>query len=108
MSERSGARKRSEQDGASKRVSGAKERAIGQASGPVLQSGFLIILAYSALPIPGFSFLFPFWPLALPRFKYTAKQPRSAPSSILDQDLYMRPGNSMGASVCPYVSLIIR
>ena len=37
-SERSGARKRSEQAGASERVSGASERANGLASGPVLTS----------------------------------------------------------------------
>ena len=40
-SERSGVRKQSEQGGASKRVSGAGERANGRASGPVC------ILAYS-------------------------------------------------------------
>ena len=38
MSERSGGRERSEQSGASERVSGVSERANGQASGPVLQS----------------------------------------------------------------------
>ena len=41
MSERSGGRERSEQSGASERVSGASERANGRASGPVLTSRFL-------------------------------------------------------------------
>ena len=42
VSERSGGRERSEQSGASERVSGASERANGRASDPVLQSGFLV------------------------------------------------------------------
>merc|ERR1719414_1869960 len=42
MSERSGGRERSEQSGASERVSGASERANGRASGPVLTSRFLV------------------------------------------------------------------
>ena len=46
---RSGARERSEQCGASERVSGACERANGQASGPVLQSVFLAVIDHSAL-----------------------------------------------------------
>ena len=49
MSERSGARKQIEQGGANERVSGASERANRQASGPVLQSELLVILANSAL-----------------------------------------------------------
>ena len=49
MSERSGARERSEQCGASKRVSSASERANGQASGPVLTSRFLAFLTHRAL-----------------------------------------------------------
>ena len=48
MSERSGAREQSEQCGASERVSGASERANGQASGPVLTSRFLAVLTYCA------------------------------------------------------------
>ena len=45
MSEQmSGGREQSEQSEASERVRGASERANGQASGPVLQSGFLITL----------------------------------------------------------------
>ena len=48
-SECSGAHKQSEQGGASKRVSGASEPANGRASGPVLQSGFLVVLDYKAL-----------------------------------------------------------
>ena len=48
-SERSGGRERSEQSGASERVSGASERANGRASGPVLQSVFLIVVNQSAL-----------------------------------------------------------
>ena len=40
----SGGREQSEQSEASERVRGASERANGQASGPVLQSGFLITL----------------------------------------------------------------
>ena len=39
--ERSGARERSEQCGANERVSGASERASGQANGPVLTSKLL-------------------------------------------------------------------
>jgi len=48
-SERSGGRERSEQSGASERVSGASERANGRASGPVLTSRFLADLNHSAL-----------------------------------------------------------
>ena len=48
MSERSGGRERSEQFGASERVSGANERANGRASGPVLQSVFLAVIDHSA------------------------------------------------------------
>ena len=54
MSERSGGRERSEQSGASERVSGgservsdASERANGRASGPVLTSGFLAVFDHS-------------------------------------------------------------
>ena len=47
MSERSGGRERSEQSGASERVSGASERAIGRASGPVPQSVFLAVIDHS-------------------------------------------------------------
>merc|ERR1719511_359811 len=47
MSERSGGRERSEQSGASERVSGASERANGRASGPVLQSVFLAVIDHS-------------------------------------------------------------
>ena len=43
----SGGRKRSEQSGASERLSGASERANGRASGPVLQSVFLVVLSHS-------------------------------------------------------------
>ena len=42
-SERSGGRERSEQSGASERVSGACERVNGRASGPVLTSRFLVV-----------------------------------------------------------------
>ena len=52
MSERSRARERSEYCGTSKQVSGASERANGRASDPVLQSGFLVILAHSVLAVP--------------------------------------------------------
>ena len=45
-SERSGAREQSEYCGASERVSGASERVNGRASGSVLQSVFLVILAH--------------------------------------------------------------
>ena len=45
-SERSGARKRSKWCGLSERVSGASKRANGRASGPVLQSVFLVVLAH--------------------------------------------------------------
>ena len=48
-SECSGTREQSEPGGASKRVSGASEQANGRASGPVLQSGFLVVLDYKAL-----------------------------------------------------------
>ena len=48
-SERSGGREQSEQSGASERVSGASEQANGRASGPVLTSGFLIILDHSEM-----------------------------------------------------------
>ena len=47
-SERSGGRERSEQSGASERVSGASERANGRASGPVLTSRFLAVIYHSA------------------------------------------------------------
>ena len=47
MSEHSGARQCRKQCGASERVSGASERANGRASGPVLTSGFLVILDHS-------------------------------------------------------------
>ena len=46
-SERSRARKQSEQSGASERVSGASERANGRASGPVLTSVFFSIFNHS-------------------------------------------------------------
>ena len=49
MSVSSGARKRSEQGGAIKGVSPTSEQANGRASGPVLTSGFLIILDNSGL-----------------------------------------------------------
>ena len=49
MNERSGARKLSEQCGASERVSSASERANGRASGPVLQSVFLAVIDHSAI-----------------------------------------------------------
>ena len=56
MSEHSGGRERSEQSGASERVSGASERvsgaserANGRASGPVLQSVFLAVLDHSVV-----------------------------------------------------------
>ena len=39
----------SEQDGASEWVSGASEQANGRASGPVLHSGFLVILAHGTV-----------------------------------------------------------
>ena len=47
MSERSGGRERSEQSGASERVSGASERANGRGRGPVLQSVFLAVFDHS-------------------------------------------------------------
>ena len=47
VSERSGGRERSEQSGASERVSGASEQANGRAIGPVLQSVFLTVLDHS-------------------------------------------------------------
>ena len=50
-SECSRGRERSEQSGASKRVSGASERANGRASGPVLTSWFLFVPDHSA-PVP--------------------------------------------------------
>ena len=50
-SERSGGRERSEQSGASERVSGASERANGRASGPVLQSVFLAVLDHSDIEL---------------------------------------------------------
>ena len=49
MSERSGAREQSEQDGASKRVSGVNEQANGRASSPVPQSRFFVFLDHSTL-----------------------------------------------------------
>ena len=48
-SERSGGRERSEQSGASEWVSGAKERANRQASGPLLTSRFLLVSDQSVL-----------------------------------------------------------
>ena len=54
-SERSGGRERSEQSGASERVSGASERANGRASGPVLTSQFLFVPDHSAPPCPRIS-----------------------------------------------------
>ena len=48
-SERSGVHERSEKCGASKRVSGASERANGRASGPVLTSRFMAVLNPSAM-----------------------------------------------------------
>ena len=48
-SERSGGRERSEQSGASERVSGASEQANGRASGPELTSRFLFVPDHSAL-----------------------------------------------------------
>ena len=47
MSECSGGRERSEQSGASERVSGASERANGRAIGPVLQSVFLAVIDHN-------------------------------------------------------------
>ena len=58
MSERSGGRERSEQSGASERVSGASERANGRARDPVLQSAFLVILSHCAEWRALFSHLF--------------------------------------------------
>ena len=57
MIERSGGRERSEQSGASERVSGASERANGRASGPVLQSVFLAFIDHSGgvFQLPKFS-----------------------------------------------------
>ena len=52
MSESSGGRERSEQSGASERVSGASERANGRASGLVLQSVFLAVFDHSAAVQP--------------------------------------------------------
>ena len=49
MNERSGPCGRSKQGGARKQVSGASKPANGRASGPVLQSVFLIILDHSAV-----------------------------------------------------------
>ena len=47
MSERSGVCEQSEQvSGTSKQVSGASEQANGQASGPVLQSLFVVVLEH--------------------------------------------------------------
>ena len=51
MNERSAARERSEQCGASERVSGASERANGQLSGLVLLSVLLVVLAHSGTPM---------------------------------------------------------
>ena len=47
--ERSGVRERSNQCGASERVSSTSECAKRRASGPVIQSVFLVVLAHSAL-----------------------------------------------------------
>ena len=58
MSEYSGAHEQSEQGGSIERVSGASERANGQASGPVLTSGFLFVLDHSALQEFGCFILF--------------------------------------------------
>ena len=49
VSERSGWRERSQQSGASKRMSGASEQANGRASGPVLTSVFFFIFDHSDL-----------------------------------------------------------
>ena len=49
MSEHSEARERSEQCGAIERESGASELANGRASGQVLQSVFLVVLAHNAV-----------------------------------------------------------
>ena len=60
----------SEQCGASERVSGVSERANGRASGPELQSVFLVILAHSAPSVPGrhpIIALFMMLPSAFPR-----------------------------------------
>ena len=54
MSERSGAHEQSEQCGASKQVSGASEQTNGQASGPVLTSGFLAVMNHCESIISNF------------------------------------------------------
>ena len=48
-SERSGVYVQREQGRMSEQVSGTSEQANGRASGPILQSGFFVILAHSAL-----------------------------------------------------------
>ena len=52
VSERSGGRERSEQSGASERVSGASEWVNGRVSGPVLTSRFLFFPDHSAIRTP--------------------------------------------------------
>ena len=87
-SERSGGRERSEQSGASERVSGASERANGRASGPVLQSLFLTVIDHSeyVLFFPSYDMrvfhcrfrdLTPIglvWTFPLPRRTFTSEQ----------------------------------
>ena len=48
-SERSRVREQSEECGASEQVSGKRKRANGRASGPVLQSVFLVVVAHSRM-----------------------------------------------------------
>ena len=78
-SERSGGRERSEQSGASERVSDVSERANGRASDPVLPSRFLVALDHSASTLwfqltqflarqPFFSDLLPLPPFEPPFF----------------------------------------
>ena len=55
MSERSGARERSEPGKVSKRVIGASKHGNGRVSGLVLQSGFLVDLAHS-VSFEGFNY----------------------------------------------------
>ena len=50
---------RSEQGGANERVSSANDRANWRASGPVLTSGFLIVLVHSAMETFPFDICFP-------------------------------------------------
>ena len=49
MRKRRRGREQSAQSGASKQVSGANKRANGRASGPVLQSAFLVVLDHSGV-----------------------------------------------------------